>query len=198
MLRVTTTFSGAYIVGGGITRTYFDTTASTAQDSADAMIAWWTAVRAAMSVTTTITVLGTVEEIDPANGEIQSLESVTGASVSGTSDGAALPPQTQGIVQLRTGDYVDGREVRGRIYIPSLTVSDWQNGNWVSSRRTTIEAANAALLGDADSQVVVWQRERLADPDHLPDPVTHRDGSIWAVTAISLPAKTGVLRSRRD
>lgn len=200
MFRVTTQFSGTYVVGGGVTRTYFMPSSGAESDAAGAMTAFWAAVKSCIHTSTTIAVLPVVETIDPTNGEITAATAVTGSSTTGTDDGNALPPQTQGILQLRTGGYVDGREVRGRIYIPALTVSGWRDGNWVSTKRAIIETAAATLLagGTSDWQLVVWQRERLADPDHEPNPITHRDGSVHAVSALVLAQKTAVLRSRRD
>lgn len=200
MFRVTTTFAGPYVVGGGITRTYFMPSSGAESDAAGAMLAFWTGARAVIRTDTTITVLPAVETIDPANGEITGVAAVTGGSVAGLDDSSALPPQTQGVCQLRTGGYVDGREVRGRIYLPAMGAGSWSNGNFAAGRRTLIESAAATLLagGTSDWQLVVWQRPRVDAVDSSGDPVPDRAGSVHAVSAIVLAAKTAVLRSRRD
>lgn len=198
MYRVTTTFSGTWVIGGGITRTYFDVGGGTAQQAATAMTTFWTAVRQVIATDLTIAVIGAVETMNDATGAITSVTAVTGSSQLGLDDSVKLPPQTQGIIQLRTGDYVDGREVRGRIYLPAMGISSWSSGNYASGRRTTVEAGMAALLVDANSQLVVWQRPREAGVNAAGEPVSQRDGTSWAVTSMVLAAKTASLRSRRD
>jgi len=200
MYRVTTTFTGPAVAGGGITRTYFLPSAGAPSDSAGAMTAFWTGARVAIRTDTVISVLPTVETIDEETGDITAVEAVTGSTQNGLDDSTYMPPQVQGVLQLRTGDYVDGREVRGRIYIPSLGAASWTGGNWAGTKRTAIEAAAATLLagGSDDWQLVVWQRPRVDATNAAGEPVPDREGSTHEVTALILTQKTGVLRSRRD
>lgn len=103
----------------------------------------------------------------------------TPISDSGADTGNRVADASQVLVQLRTGDIVSGRELRGRFFLPGLRVTALSAGNLDSSTLTTIETeANDNLNG----VLAVFSR-------------THHE---WAtVTSCSVWSELAVLRSRR-
>lgn len=124
-------------------------------------------------------------EIDPATGDIVSAVSGTAGTFTGGRSGATIPPSSQGLLQVTTGTYEGGRQVRGRVFIPSLSV---EAGTAVPATgvRTAWETAGDALIGDALSagfEWVIWSR---------------KNGIQRTVTNTSAWTQYAVLRSRRD
>ena len=181
--RVTTLFSGPTVVGGGINQLHFDATGGTAAQARTAVTNFWTTMNDCFRVDTTATVLGEVEEIDGADHVI-GITSVGGNDVvPGTDDGAPLPPATQLLCRLRTGVYNSGREIRGRIFVPSLTENLNIAGEAGGTRYAEAVTACTNLRTDANSKLVVWSRTHLVYAE---------------VTSLAPVTKFSVLRSRRD
>lgn len=184
MYRVTTVFSGTLITGGGINRLYFaDTGGLTAQNAVTAAGNFWNAIRPQMSTSVTWTTQPIVDVMDPVSGNITSQIPVTGSSFSGTNGAAQIAKATQGLLQLRTGIFVGGREVRGRIFIPGCTTTSVSAGNADSVYTAALVTAGQAMIADANSTLGVWSK-------------TH--GTFVGVVTSSSPSKLAVLRSRRD
>lgn len=197
LYRVTTTFAGPSVVGGAISRIYFLITGGTPQQAATAATTFWASARVAIDDSLTITVAPQVEQVDPVDGDLVAAVPVTGSSVAGQDDGAVLPYQIQSVLQLRTGVFSDGREIRGRIYLPGPSASTFANGVYSGTRKTAVEAAGAALISDANSTLAIWQRPREANSGKNHD-LDQRDGSSEAVISATLWSKMASLRSRRD
>lgn len=167
---------------------HFVATGGTAQQAADA---WMTFVAGATSGTgggypapAVLTSDGNVDLIDPATDTITGSLSVTQRTFQGSGSADTLPPATQLLVRWRTGNYVGGREIRGRTFIPLLaeTSSD-QQGRPIPAVTSGFDTRGAALIADPNSQHCVYSKKN----------------GVWEITSgASTWSQFAVLRSRRD
>lgn len=203
--RVTTLWAGTYVVGGGINQLYFAKAGGTAQQAATAVKTFWTAMAGYAVSGTTAEVQNSVEELNEPDGEILGLTAVTGGTTTFTGGSANISPATQGLVRLRTGVYDDGREIRGRIFLPAMMQSLGPTGFPASSLISGVGTAVAALIADTNSTLSVYRRYRKyrpqvgvkGEPWYLPEQQP-RDGISAAVATGDLWSKWATLRSRRD
>lgn len=192
-LRVTTQFTG---LTGAPYLNVFNFPGSGSSDAAAAAVAasnFWQGIADKLSTALSWTRSGEVEEFDPANGQVSALHSTDPVNGVGTQAGERMPFAIQGLVRWRTGVFVDGREVRGRTFIPGLTQDMNDNGTLLPAVQSDIAAdagTLAALLG-------VWSRPIEPDPDADP-PIAGRPGQIIPVSASSVWNQFAILRSRRD
>jgi hypothetical protein len=196
MYRVTTTFSGVPVAGGGVNRLYFSTGGGTAQQAATAVVTWWNGVKDVIDDGLTMTVSSTVDTVNIENGDLEGQDAVTGSVITGTASEDPLPPQIQGVVRLLTGSFSHGSQIRGRIYIPGLTEGDTLGGTWQSTRAGLVTTAAAALIASANAELVVWRRPIVFNPPT--ETRDSRDGEFAGVTSAALWEKFASLRSRRD
>lgn len=183
MWRVNTRMTGVLVQGGGINRLYFNDAAGSAADAASAVAAFWTALRDQIAVGTTLTVDGQVEEVDQSNGQVTGIESTDTVTVTGNGGGDVLPPNIQALVRWRTGTFLDGREVRGRVFVPAMLEANNTAGAPTAFLVNLVTTAAQSLVGDGDSALVVYSRKSA--------------GAV-PVTAASMWTKWAQLRSRRD
>lgn len=102
----------------------------------------------------------------------------------------ALPRQTQGLVRLGTSTVINGRRVRGRMFVPGpLEVANDVNGLPTSGYTTSVTAAFASILaaGATASSPVIWHR-----------PVGGSGGASPLITSVGTSPTWSVLRSRRS
>ncbi len=184
MLRVRTTITG--FTGGP----YFHISYWTGTDSqagataANAAIGvFWNAVRAAMSTSLTFLTDSIVAQMNATNGQRTANYPVTPVTNPGLDAGDPLPPATQGLVQLRTGTFLLGREVRGRINIPGITEPSSTVGRPTAGLLTTLNNAAATLNAATAPDLAVWSR---------------KNGQAVAVTSTDTWTLFAVRRSRRD
>ncbi len=183
IFKVRTLFSGGG-GGAGVNTLYFDATGGlTAQNAATAARTFWFTMRNEISNNITITPDLAVYTIDDATGSPSGLTTVTGTSFPGISTGNELPWSQQGLLEMRTGNFAFGRELRGRIFVPGAPDGDNSVGVPTSGYQTTLTAAGAALVADANSIWLVYSRTH------------HYSASIGSVQAWN---QWAVLRSRRD
>jgi hypothetical protein len=163
---------------------YFDATSPfTAVNAADAVNDFWDALKAGIANDFTITNEAAVYVIDATTGQPTGIQSVPAVSVTGTNAQDNEPFATQGLVEWRTGNFVAGREIRGRTFIPGPCYDQSSGGVPSSAYVTRVNSAVTALLGQLDSTLMVYSRKNLlaAGVDV---------GQCWG--------KWAVLRSRRD
>lgn len=98
-----------------------------------------------------------VERIDEATGQPTGLESVDPWHFDGTNPGDPLPDSCQLLLHLRTGVFVAGRELRGRINIPGLT-EDNNDGGGLSPASVANYVDLAKVLYQDDPKICVWSR----------------------------------------
>lgn len=183
-LRVTTRIDG---LGGspGYSRQHFGFTGEESEDDAvlavDAVLAMWAALDNGIYVGVTMTVEPEVQVIDPVSGNITGVFVVDSTPVVGTSSDNPLPWAIQGLMQLRTGVYRAGREVRGRIFVPGMTEAVNDLGRPTTTGRDILNAGGAALLAEGTGL-----------------PVVLSGGEAVPVTSITAWSQWAYLGSRRD
>lgn len=179
-------------------------TASTEdQAAADNAIAktknFWNAFASVWATTVSATNLPNVDLITAATGSLVGQLTVTVATTTGVVSGSDfLPPATQALIRWNTADFVNGRRVRGRTFIPALLESaNGADGRPAGQLVTTnVPNALAALLAAGASSFVTWSRPFAGRT--LPTPIPARSGTTHLVTTGTLQPQFAVLRSRRD
>lgn len=184
--RVTTRFSGGPAVGGGINKLYFDDSLSAAS-AAGAVVDFWEACAAVQVNTLQMIVDGTVEIVDVESGQVTGLAVTDTVTVTGANNQDPLPKASQGLIRLRTGDFINGRERRGRIFVPGLLEANNEGGSVGTSLRTALATAADILV--ATDLFVVYRRPPADEPG---------TGAFSIVQSASVWDQWAVLRSRRD
>jgi len=181
--RVRTSITGGQ--GGPYLSTlYFNVVGGLTAANANAAVgAFWLAVKGRVATGITMSTEAEVATIDIATGQVTGITAVTPVVNVGTAAGDTCPPATQGLLRWRTGTYIGGREIRGRTFLPGVTETDNVNGVPSASYISTVNAAAAAMIADANSDFMVYSRKNF-------DAAPGLSGSVWSQWA--------VLRSRRD
>lgn len=180
MKRVRTSLVG--IPGSPYLSTIYFGDGETAQAAADKAAELWVIFEQAMSSNAAWSVDPVVATLDAATGELTGTEEVAGSNGQGDIAGEWLPPATQVLVQWRTGTFVNGRELRGRTFIPGVFQNANDNGVLSSTVRTALSTAIAGWL-TAGPVPLIWSRAHLVSS---------------LVSSASVWNQFAVLRSRRD
>lgn len=123
-----------------------------------------------------------VDTIESTTNTLVSITGVTTDFGTGTVANDSLPTATQGRVEWYTGNVVNGRQLKGRTFIPSPGEIH-SDGNPVAAYRTITDAAATALIGSAIAAPVIYSPTHKVFFDIL-------TSATWT--------KWSVLRSRRD
>lgn len=133
---------------------YFHENGHTFDDQAAALEAFYTALLPTYAYADlTATFDGTGQIIDSTNGDITGTDTATPWDTGGTLTNDPLPYATQLVVQLRTGTYFGGRELRGRAFIPGFTEANSLDG---SPDSTLVAAAADAIDVLAGAALAVY------------------------------------------
>ena len=159
---------------------YFDAATGSPQTKVTGVKAFWNGVAPYLMSASRGTVSGEVDTIDPTTGQIVAQTTVLDEAFDGLMVDEPLPHATQALLRFTTGVWVNGRQLRGKCFIPALTENSSEGGRPVPAVRTAIASAAGELT---DVNLVVYSR-------------THR---VWQpVSGISVWELFAVLRSRRD
>lgn len=183
MYRVRCQLSGSLITGPAVSTFWFDQAGGTAQQAVTAVQAFWESLDNHVQESINIASEPDVAFVDETTGETTGYITTTPFSDAGETAQANTSRDTQGIVQLRTGTFVGGKEVRGRIFIPGVPAGDVTNGMPASGYKTALTTAGDALVANATSLWVVYSR-------------VHHD--MYPVAGTTVPSYFGSLRTRRD
>lgn len=182
MYRVRTVFQG--VTGSPwVSTAFFDSGAGTAQDAVTATGTFWQAADSLMEASVTWSTQADVETVNANNGQVTAVTSTTPVTGAGVAGQTGLPIASQMLVRWRTGVYIAGREIRGRWFIPGIAVSINNDGQPTGPSVITVNTAASTLIGDANSQLVIWSRANTQQ-------AVVSSGTCWTQFA--------VLRSRRD
>lgn len=169
-------------------------TTTGAQEAASNVAQFWTDLSAEIFTDVTITIDSVVDVLDELNGNLLESFTVTASVTQPAATGELLPPATQGLVRLLTGQIRNSHRVTGRIFIPGPTEIDSVTGLPVSTYRTTLETAATGMLApQTESALAVWHRP-VVDATGT---VT-RNGEAIVVTGVTSGDVWAILRSRRD
>jgi hypothetical protein len=167
-------------------------------DTPDAAVAavgdFWGDLPSILANDMSFTVSGEVPEFDPATGTASAFWSVTPVTGTFSEAGEKIPFAAQGLLRWGTGGVVNGRQVKGRTFIPGITMGGIDEGGLLASTAATIAAAGNTLLGAADAQLVIWSRPVTGSED----PEDDREGSEHLAATASVWSQFAVLRGRRD
>jgi hypothetical protein len=125
----------------------------------------------------------TVLEIDVDTNKVVGSVGVTSVGATGTASGDTLPPAIQGLAMLRTGIYANGREVRGRLFLPGPTEGVNTSGAPNSTYTGAWQSALQTLANDSTNEWVVYSRVHHVTP---------------VVFSVQVWGKWASLRKRRD
>jgi hypothetical protein len=184
MFRVRTQISGGQ--GGPYLSTfYFDEIdgGATPQSVITATAAFWTSLRNVIDNSLTMRVEDEVALVNDGSGQVTGIVGATGATVTGDDAADPAPWATQGLIRWRTGLFANGREIRGRTFIPGVTEARSNGGVPDSSYLSNLTSAVNGLLGTTNAALMTWSRKNGDSAPVL-------SGSGWSQFAI--------LRSRRD
>lgn len=182
LYRVQTVFTG--VAGSPYYSTFhFSAGFGSASAAVAAAGGFWGVVDASLYNELTWDIPGEVEVINDETGNIIAVENATPQNGTGALSAQPLPPATQGLLRWRTGSFVGGREIRGKTFVPGLTISAAADGQPTPTIITALENAATALVGSPSAQLVVYSRT---------------NGTSAPVTASSAWGQFAVLRSRRD
>lgn len=183
MYRVRVVWTGPTVAGGGLSTFYMLDLGGGEAAAVDGVGDFLDAIDANLVNTLTWSTEPDVDTIDPVTGALTGSSSVTPRSGAGGNIDQPLPLATQGLLRMRTGFIVAGRELKGRLFVPGFCENNNSSGGPDSGTRFNIDTASDALIARTDTSWAVWSR-------------TH--GQASAVTAAPMWNKWAVLRSRRD
>jgi hypothetical protein len=170
-------------------------TTTEAQDAVNAVRAFWDAIKANMPNELTFTVSPVVDQYDYATGDLVASVSAPTPPVSvlGTDTGSYSMASGAKLI-LNTTKILDGRRVRGGIYlVPMAGLQTTNTGTVASTARTTFNTAANTMrtsLNTAGLTLMVWSRPTSPGPS--------TDGALSAVTGVETSEKVAILRGRRD
>lgn len=169
----------------GVSTTYVEQGTGNAAAAVSAWADFWDTMSDYIANDFTVTLGGTMETINVVSGQTVSVETVTPVSVQGTAVTQFLPTASQGVLEFLTGVFANGRQIRGKMFVPGIVEDQNEQGFPIS---TCISAFEAALndvndLGGMNGAWTVWSRANARQ-----EYVT--DSFMWS--------QWGVLRSRRD
>jgi len=194
--RVVTRITGAQGSPWLNTLCFHSTGSGTVQQAADAVATFWGAVDAFMDSSTSWVIDPTVVEFTSAQGANVAFHTVTTGSGTGAVSDISLPYATQALIRLFTADVINSHQLRGRIFVPGITRNNLGEGVANSALITGLDTAAAALISNANCELVVWSRP--VDAQHATENSPERDGTTGVVTAASTSTQFAVLTSRRD
>ena len=162
---------------------FFSAAGGTAQQAADAWRAFLAPSSTVYGTGLVFQAMSDVSLLDPVTGNITGTTPVTVSSMSMIGGTTPLPAATQGLIRYRTGQYLNGREIRGRFNIPWQSESDSTLGVPDSTWQSTWNTRAAALITGGTKVHAVYS------------PKNH----CWATTTgASAWSQWAILRSRRD
>lgn len=198
MFRVTTVTTG-YSGAPGYTNLFFihsDPPSTGAQAAVTNVRAFWEAVAASFCQGWNYAIQSDVAVVEDTDGSISSFISTTPGtqSIFGNAGGYSAPSGLA--IDWLTNGVVNNGHVQGRSFMVPLTGAAYQaDGTLNSSEVTKFTNAGNALRTASGPTFCIWSRPFTPSVAH---PGVARAGSSWPVTAVRVPDKAAVLRSRRD
>lgn len=184
MLRTTVTMTGWEGAPYYSTMYFGGSTAGEATVAAAAVRKFWDSIKGYLTTGGLIRVIGDVDQVDPATGLIVATYPTSTLAIT-TTGNAPLPKATQGLIRWRTGDYVSGKEIRGRTFVPALANDAQVVGKPSGPFAASLGTAATTLLTDAApaGDMVVYSKRYAQYANII-------SNSVWDQFA--------VMRSRRD
>lgn len=200
MERIRVTWTGW--TGSPGVSTFYALSAIAAQAAIKTM---WAAMNVDLPVGTAITVASAGDVIRDTDGELVGGWVGDVITPQGGGDTGGYSAATGFQIKWLTNSFIDGSRVVGRTYmVPASRTAFDTSGNVIAATRTRAATAANILVNHTAGNLLVWRRPRLATPAWTgPDGRVHpakeeRVGQSRSIQAAECPAKSVVLRSRRD
>jgi hypothetical protein len=191
VMRVRSDWTGGAGTPYVSTMYFAGTGALLAQDAVNAVVAFWNGIGDRIAAVTDVSVSPEVFVVNEVNGETTALHNTTPGTVTTTAAGEVMATAVQGLVRWTTGTYLNGRQIRGRQFLPSPTETDSTTGRPSSTYVTDVNANAATLVGLGI--LGVWRRPKFNAEGTLT-----RDGAFILANGSSCWTEWAVLRSRRS
>jgi len=188
MYRIRTVFEG-FQGTPWLSTSYFDDTAGTAQQAATAVGTFWGAVDALMDNEVQWRTEPDVAQLQEGTGNLETVHSTTPVTGAGALTTLMLPVVSQALIRWRTGVIINGRELRGRTFVPGLGTASNDNGILLAASQTTLQTAAAGLIAAPNSELVIW---------HRPTTPGGSDGQTASAVSSNVWGQFATMRSRRD
>lgn len=185
--EIVTRWTAPRMPGGMVSVMYFNDEAQiTAQRAALGQL--WTDAGAVLHESVSWSVEPTGRVVSMATGQTIGLWTDP-ANQSGSGNyntGGPVANATQALIQWRTGVYQNGREARGRTFVPGLSTSALQQGEMTPGFQNSLQSAVDAFVASVPGFSIFSRPKSIAT------------GSMNPVTAGTVWREFAVLRSRRD
>jgi hypothetical protein len=193
MVRVRVGWSGAQIVGPGVSTFYAAGATGTGMPAA--LVALFTAIKVYVPSGITWDVSGIGDVITVETGELTGTVAIGGGGTVLSSAGVAdYKPGVGMRILWATGGVVGGRRVHGTTFICPLLGSEYPNGQVSPLTRTAISTAANAYVSAAGFDPVIWSKPKEVTPPAI-GPA--RPGAISTVVSGVAMSPMTWLRSRR-
>lgn len=192
MYRLRTIFSGTP-VSDGLSTVHYDAAASTPGAAVSHLGAMLDGLQNYIQASQNWTVSGTVDLIDEVTGDLIDSTAGTDYPVLTIATDAPLPPANQLMLRLGTATVVDGRRLKGRIFLPGLTEAASSGAGVVDPAVVgAVSGELATWVSGVGAQPVVWHRPKAATETEPASP-----GSKAPITTATVWTQWAVLRQRR-
>lgn len=171
--------------GSGVSVIHYGDSATPAEISSS-LSGFFTATRACLASDSSVTADPVVRQLDTATGALtgEVTIDITGAGAA-TGGSGLVPNAAQGLIRWRTSGIVNGRYLRGRMYVPGLPAAAVNATGGLNGLHATRLLAMGTALG-IDTPIHVWHR-----------PTNGAGGQSFPVTAVSVWSELAVQRRRR-
>lgn len=196
ILRTSAVISGTGLPGGGLSTLYWapGTVGGSTADATDCLARFrgiFNSFIANLPLSITFTFDQTVLAIEATTGVLtQAFTAAPALSVTGTNAGDVLPRQTQGLLRWGTATVINGRRVKGRLFMPAPAEDKNAAGGVPESTyqsALTTAGATVFIAGATSSEACIWHRPNSLGAGASPDITSASAAPVWAV-----------LRSRRS
>lgn len=193
VLRMRVAWTGAQVVGPGVTTLYCDPTAFSGW--AAGVLALFNAVKGNVPTGITWDIPSVVDAIEVSNADLVSGFTIGGGGTVASAGGPGdYKPGVGGRIRWSTAGVVGGRRVTGTTFLVPMLAGDTLMGVLGSSIRTSIATAANAYVSAAGFTPMVYSPRVF----NAPDPKgKNRDGAVSEITGASVPAGITWLRTRR-
>jgi hypothetical protein len=182
--RVRSVFTG--VAGSpAYVNTYFDADSTSAGAYQAAMLIFWGDLQNAIRADANVEMLNPIPIVSSLTGQVVDVAVGDGGTVDFADSADPLPTANQLLVQLHTGVFVGGREIRGRMFIPYMTEAANTGGKTTSAAKNAVTDALDDMndISHANGAFVVYS------------PTHHR---FEYVSGYTVWDQWAVMRSRRD
>jgi hypothetical protein len=196
ILRTSALVTGSGLPAGGLTQLYWapGSVGGSTADATDCLArfrALWVSIGTRLSSSISFVFDTTVLAIEATTGVLQgTFEAAPALTVTGGSGSEPLPRQTQGLIRFGTATVLNGRRVRGRLFVPGVQEGDNDgSGQPLAALVTALTVAGGSILspGATSSEACIWHR-----------PVNGSGGASPDINSASGSPNWAVLKSRRS